>query len=192
MLPWSTLDPCSDHACSISTATCDNPAMSSTTTSYCMKQSSSSASPSTGIQEVTRFLCDEMLHGLGRWLGNILVPVPTREEYDEGSPLERLALVGGWQPGTVVTVTWGFFDESGEQSANRKLRRLTLGGFYAPWAKVKELCEKWREALKIDGLGSFHMKEIISDDTAVRLSEEETRENPLVSVASGEKWTVST
>ena len=68
MLPWSTLDPCSDHACSISTATCDNPAMSSTTTSYCMKQSSSSASPSTGIQEVTRFLCDEMLHGLGRWL----------------------------------------------------------------------------------------------------------------------------
>ena len=28
--------------------------------------------------------------------------------------------------------------------------------------------------------------------TAVRLSEEETRENPLVSVASGEKWTVST
>src|SRR5271166_4030681 len=28
--------------------------------------------------------------------------------------------------------------------------------------------------------------------TAVRLSEEETQENPLVSVASGEKWTVST
>ena len=28
--------------------------------------------------------------------------------------------------------------------------------------------------------------------TAVRLSEKETRENPLVSVASGEKWTVST
>jgi hypothetical protein len=30
------------------------------------------------------------------------------------------------------------------------------------------------------------------DDTAVRLSEEETRKNALVSVASGEKWTVST
>jgi hypothetical protein len=28
--------------------------------------------------------------------------------------------------------------------------------------------------------------------TAVRLSEEERRENPLVSVASDEKWTVST
>jgi len=32
----------------------------------------------------------------------------------------------------------------------------------------------------------------ITKITAVRLSEEETQENPLVSVASGEKWTVST
>jgi hypothetical protein len=35
-------------------------------------------------------------------------------------------------------------------------------------------------------------REPIFDDTAVRLSEEERRENPLVSVASDEKWTVST
>jgi hypothetical protein len=33
---------------------------------------------------------------------------------------------------------------------------------------------------------------LMTEITAVRLSEKETRENPLVSVASGEKWTVST
>ncbi len=61
-------------------------------------------------------------------------------------------------------MTWGFFDESGEQDANQRLRQLTLGGFYAPWASIRRLCEKWREALKIDGLGSLHMKEIMSDE----------------------------
>src|SRR6516165_1894768 len=35
-------------------------------------------------------------------------------------------------------------------------------------------------------------RKIVPRITAVRLSEKETRENPLVSVASGEKWTVST
>ena len=33
-----------------------------------MKQSGSAASPSTWRQNVSRFLCDEMLHGLSRWL----------------------------------------------------------------------------------------------------------------------------
>jgi hypothetical protein len=64
----------------------------------------------------------------------------------------------------VVGVVWGFFDESIEQEAGGKPLRLTLGGFYAPWETVESLCEKWRQALEIDGLGSFHMKEIISDE----------------------------
>jgi hypothetical protein len=98
----------------------------------------------------------------------ILEPVDDRNQdivrYDEISPLERLALVSGWRSGTVVNVTWGFFDESGEFGSGQQLCRLTIGGFYAPWVKVKALCEKWRDALAVDGLGAFHMKEIVSDE----------------------------
>ena len=44
-------------------------------------------------------------------------------------------------------------------------------------------------------LASIRLEDLVAATkqiTAVRLSEKETRENPLVSVASGEKWTVST
>ena len=84
--------------------------------------------------------------------------------YDQSSPLERLALACGWRSGTVILVTGGFFDESGEQGANRKLRRLTLGGFYTPLSNVKSLCDAWREALAIDSLEAFHIKKIMSDE----------------------------
>jgi len=83
----------------------------------------------------------------------------------ELSGLEKMALLGGWKPGTVVLIMWGYFDESGEHdTASGNLRRLAMGGFYAPWSAIKALCVEWREALDVEGLGDFHMKEIASDE----------------------------
>ena len=58
----------------------------------------------------------------------------------------------------------GFFDESGEHGKRGKLRRLTLGGFFARWENVQQLCERWRAALDAENLGEFHMKDIASDE----------------------------
>jgi hypothetical protein len=57
----------------------------------------------------------------------------------------------------------GYFDESGEHW-DGKLRRLTLGGFFARGENVRELCEGWREALDAEHLAEFHMKETYSDE----------------------------
>jgi hypothetical protein len=59
---------------------------------------------------------------------------------------------------------WGFLDESGEHATSGRLTRLTLGGFFASWGNVKQLCEDWRAALDAESLGEFHMKEIASDE----------------------------
>ncbi|MGA2794890.1 MAG: hypothetical protein ABSE69_15440 [Roseiarcus sp.] len=72
--------------------------------------------------------------------------------------------MSAWGSKTMVAPIWGHFDESGEDRANGKLKRLTLGGFFAPWPEIKALCERWREALETEGLGSFHMKEIASNE----------------------------
>ena len=61
---------------------------------------------------------------------------------------------------------WGYFDESGEHGPDGKLLRLTLGGFFAPWQAVEQLCQVWRKALDDEGLSEFHMKEIASDERA--------------------------
>lgn len=59
---------------------------------------------------------------------------------------------------------WGFFDESGEHATRGALKRLTLGGFFAPWESVERLCIAWRAALAVESLSEFHMKEIASDE----------------------------
>lgn len=61
-------------------------------------------------------------------------------------------------------VLWAFHDESGEHEAGADLSRLTLGGFTAPWERVRTLCEEWRAALDEESLAEFHMKEIASDE----------------------------
>jgi len=58
----------------------------------------------------------------------------------------------------------GYFDESGEYDENRKLKRLTLGGFFAPRSEIERLSVKWRAALDDEGLAEFHMREIASDE----------------------------
>jgi hypothetical protein len=80
------------------------------------------------------------------------------------SGLEQQALMSGWGPKTMVAPIWGHFDESGEEDANGKLKRLTLGGFFAPWPEIGILCRKWRDALDKESLGAFHMKDIASDE----------------------------
>jgi hypothetical protein len=80
------------------------------------------------------------------------------------SPLEQLARICGWRRGTVVVVLWAFFDESGEHGVGGALRRLTLGGFMAPWGEIERLCERWRTALDEECLSEFHMKDIASDE----------------------------
>jgi hypothetical protein len=61
-------------------------------------------------------------------------------------------------------VLYGFVDESGEEGPDHKLVRLTLGGFFAHWERVKMLCEAWRAALDEERLACFHMREIASDE----------------------------
>lgn len=81
------------------------------------------------------------------------------------SPLEQLAVVCGWHSGTGVIVLWTYLDESGEHSGARNhLKRLSLGGFTAPWANIKRLCERWRDALNAESLVDFHMNDIFSDE----------------------------
>ena len=89
---------------------------------------------------------------------------PWDEKDAEISSMEMEALMGSWASGTIVMVMWGFADESGEHDEDGHLKRLTLGGFFAPWENVKKLCEQWRAALKAENLGEFHMKEIASDE----------------------------
>jgi hypothetical protein len=80
------------------------------------------------------------------------------------SGIEQQACISGWGSATMVAPIWGYFDESGEHGKDGKLQRLTLGGFYAPWPELKRLCERWREALDAEGLASFHMTDIASDE----------------------------
>jgi hypothetical protein len=83
----------------------------------------------------------------------------------ELSGLEQMARMGGWAPGTVLIAMWGNFEESGEHDpVTGHLRRLTMGGFYAPWAAVEKLCIEWRKALNSESLGSLHLKKIASDE----------------------------
>lgn len=58
----------------------------------------------------------------------------------------------------------GYFDESGDHGPGGNLRRLTLGGFFAPWQAVERLQGQWREALAIESMGEFHMSEFASDE----------------------------
>src|ERR1044071_1627374 len=86
-----------------------------------------------------------------------------------GSPsvLEQMAVISGWRPRDVVALMWNYLDESGEFNeavSPKVLRRLTLGGFFAPWDAIRRLCEEWRAALEVESLGEFHMKEIASDE----------------------------
>jgi hypothetical protein len=64
----------------------------------------------------------------------------------------------------VVAVLWGYFDESGESGPTGALKRLTLGGFFAPWSSIETLCAEWRAALDGESLAEFHMKDIASDE----------------------------
>ena len=80
------------------------------------------------------------------------------------SGLEQQARMSGWGPKSMIAPIWGFFDESGEEDKTGALKRLTLGGFVAPWPAVEDLCKRWRIALDEESLSEFHMKEIASDE----------------------------
>jgi hypothetical protein len=62
---------------------------------------------------------------------------------------------------------WNYLDESGEldeQVSPKRLARLTLGGFFAPWEHIEQLSGRWKTALDEECLAEFHMKEIASDE----------------------------
>jgi hypothetical protein len=80
------------------------------------------------------------------------------------SSLEQMAREASWQRRSIVLVLVGFFDESGEHGTRGALKRLTMGGFWAPWESVERLCVAWRAALAVESLSEFHMKEIASDE----------------------------
>jgi hypothetical protein len=79
------------------------------------------------------------------------------------SGLELDARLLGWDVETIVVLLTGYFDESGEHEGT-ELRRLTLGGFFAPWSEIQRLTDRWRIALKAESWGEFHMKEFASDE----------------------------
>jgi hypothetical protein len=93
--------------------------------------------------------------------GSVL-DAPVRHSQISG--LEQRALMSAWGSKTMVGSIWGYFDESGEHGPNGKLKRLTLGGFFAPRPEIRSLCERWRNALDKEGLSDFHMCEIASDE----------------------------
>jgi hypothetical protein len=78
--------------------------------------------------------------------------------------LEQLAYIGSWRPQRVLALMHGFFDESGEFGPDGKLKRLTLGGFFAHWSEIEALTAKWRETLDRESMAEFHMKEFASDE----------------------------
>ncbi len=83
----------------------------------------------------------------------------------ELSGIEQMARLGNWQPGTVLMAIWGYFDESGEHDpVTGFLKRLTLGGFYAPWGATEALIREWRRALEEECLTASHLKEWASDE----------------------------
>jgi hypothetical protein len=57
-------------------------------------------------------------------------------------------------------------DRGGEHDRRGVLKRLTIGGFFASRSDIGRLNAKWRDALEGEGLSSFHMKEIASDEHA--------------------------
>jgi hypothetical protein len=92
------------------------------------------------------------------------IAVRSRQSKDGLSPIEMDAMIMGWRPRSITVLLYGFVDESGEEGSDHKLIQLSLGGFFAPWESVKKLCELWRRALEVEALGSFHMREIASDE----------------------------
>jgi hypothetical protein len=79
------------------------------------------------------------------------------------SGLQLDARLGRWGTETIVVVLTGYFDESGEHEGDQ-LKRLTLGGFFAPWPAIEQLTTQWRAALDDEAISEFHMKEFASDE----------------------------
>jgi hypothetical protein len=97
----------------------------------------------------------------------VRIHAPKEPQANCQSSLEQLARVGGWRCADTVLLMWNYLDESGEfdeQASPQRLARLTLGGFFAPWEHIEQLCGKWRAALNEECLAEFHMKEIASDE----------------------------
>jgi hypothetical protein len=83
------------------------------------------------------------------------------------SPIEQMARAGAWSRRDTVLAMWNYLDESGEFDESvspKRLKRLTMGGFFAPWASIERLCKEWRAALDDECLSEFHMREIASDE----------------------------
>lgn len=69
----------------------------------------------------------------------------------------------GWRAGSVVAMTWIYFDESGEHSLeDGRLRRLTLGCGVSTLEGWNNLEKEWRAVIEDAGVVAFHMADFES------------------------------